>query len=163
MKRGRVDGLSSPNVAIIIHSMYGHIAKKWSAGGEAAIYQYEALAKMHAPAKPSHPIITPNEPAYFFLEQNWWIISTDTTLAGGRQEAAIINSLSTLTHHGIIYVSMGCKNTFGRLANMSEVRGGGAGTFAGPDGSRQSSAIELEIATLQGKGFLNTVSKIFAC
>jgi hypothetical protein len=57
-----------------------------------------------------------------FLERNWWIVSTGTP--GGGQEATIINSLSTLTHHGIIYVSMGYKNTFGQLANMSEVCGG---------------------------------------
>jgi NAD(P)H dehydrogenase (quinone) len=35
----------------------------------------------------------------------------------------------------------------------------GAGTFAGPDGSRQPSALELELATLQGKGFWEIVSK----
>lgn len=35
----------------------------------------------------------------------------------------------------------------------------GAGAFAGPDGSRQPSALELEIAKQQGIGFWETVSK----
>ena len=35
----------------------------------------------------------------------------------------------------------------------------GAGTFAGGDGSRQPSALELEIAKTQGKQFWEIVSK----
>jgi multimeric flavodoxin WrbA len=35
----------------------------------------------------------------------------------------------------------------------------GAGTFAGPDGSRQPSALELEIAEIQGHSFYEHVSK----
>ena len=41
--------------------------------------------------------------------------------------------MSTLTHHGMIYVPLGYKTTFAILADLSEVRGGspwGAGTFA---------------------------------
>lgn len=41
--------------------------------------------------------------------------------------------MSTLAHHGIIYVPLGYKTTFDLLANLEEVRGGsawGAGTFA---------------------------------
>jgi NAD(P)H dehydrogenase (quinone) len=62
----------APRVAIIFYSMYGHIAKLAeaelkgieSAGGTAKIFQIsetlpqEVLDKMHAPAKPSHPVIT---------------------------------------------------------------------------------------------------------
>jgi NAD(P)H dehydrogenase (quinone) len=200
--------MSSPKVAIIIYSMYGHIVKMAesvksgieSAGGSTAIYQIaetlpeEVLAKMYAPAKPSYPIITPSELAdfdafifgiptrYGNFPAQWkafwdatgglWAsgalagkfagVFVSTGTPGGGQEATIINSLSTLTHHGIIYVPMGYKNTFGQLANMSEVRGGspwGAGTYAGADGSRQPSALELELATLQGKGFWEVVSK----
>jgi len=65
--------MSSPKVAIVFYSMYGHIAKLAEAekagiekaGGKADIYQVEEtlsgeiLAKMHAPAKPSYPNITP--------------------------------------------------------------------------------------------------------
>lgn len=36
----------------------------------------------------------------------------------------------------------------------------GAGTFAAANGSRQPSKLELEIATIQGKAFWGTVSKV---
>jgi NAD(P)H dehydrogenase (quinone) len=36
----------------------------------------------------------------------------------------------------------------------------GAGTFAGLTGARQPSALELEIATIQGKTFYEHVSKV---
>ncbi|KAG8688015.1 flavodoxin-like fold protein [Ceratobasidium sp. 394] len=65
--------MSSPRVAIIIYSMYGHIAKLAesvkagveSAGGTANIHQVaetlpqEILTKMHAPAKPAYDVIAP--------------------------------------------------------------------------------------------------------
>ncbi|KAG2113601.1 flavoprotein-like protein [Suillus discolor] len=200
--------MSSPKVAIIIYSMYGHIATMaesvkggiQSAGGSATIYQIaetlpaEVLTKMYAPAKPSYPIITPAElvnfDAFVFgvptrygnFPAQWKVfwdatgglwasgalsgkfasVFVSTGTPGGGQEATIINSLSTLAHHGIIYIPLGYKNTFAQLTNISEVRGGspwGAGTFAGPDGSRQPSALELELATIQGKGFWEVVSK----
>lgn len=87
-------------------------------------------------------------------------VSTGTP--GGGQESTVIASLSTLAHHGIIYVPLGYSHAFPQLANLSEVRGGspwGAGTFAAADGSRQPSALELELATIQGKAFYETVSK----
>ncbi|CAL3964111.1 unnamed protein product [Diplocarpon coronariae] len=71
---------------------------------------------------------------------------------GGGQESTVIATLSTLTHHGIIYVPLGFKHSFAQLSNMTEIRGGspwGAGTFAGADGSRQPSALEIEVATIQ--------------
>jgi NAD(P)H:quinone oxidoreductase type IV len=52
---------------------------------------------------------------------------------GGGQESTVISSMSTLSHHGIIYVPLGYKTTFPILADLSEARGGspwGAGTFA---------------------------------
>lgn len=66
--------MAPPKVGIVIYSMYGHIAKLAEAekagiekaGGVATIYQVpetlpeEVLAKMHAPAKPDYPIITPD-------------------------------------------------------------------------------------------------------
>ncbi|EGD90569.1 minor allergen Alt a 7 [Trichophyton rubrum D6] len=88
-------------------------------------------------------------------------VSTGTP--GGGQESTAIASMSTLVHHGMIFVPLGYKNTFPMLANVSEVRGGspwGAGTFAGADGSRQPTALELELAQAQGKGFYETVSKV---
>ncbi|KAF7430217.1 Minor allergen Alt a 7 [Pleurotus ostreatus] len=82
---------------------------------------------------------------------------------GGGQESTAIASLSTLTHHGLIYVPFGYAKAFKQLSDLSEVHGGspwGSGTFAGPDGSRQPSALELEIATLQGQYLYEVVSKV---
>lgn len=79
------------------------------------------------------------------------------------QESTVLNAISTLTHHGIIFVPLGYSTTFAQLANLTEVRGGspwGAGTFAGADGSRSPSALELEIATAQGTLVWKTVTKV---
>lgn len=89
-------------------------------------------------------------------------VSTGTP--GGGQEVTALNSLSTLAHHGIIYVPLGYKNTFAQITNLEEVHGGspwGAGTFAGPDGSRQPTPLELEVAQIQGREFFLTVKKAF--
>jgi len=106
-----------------------------------------------------------------------------TGTMGGGQEATAIAAMSTFTHHGIIYVPLGYKTTFGILGDLSEVRGGspwGAGTFSvsrsqvyhesrcgseeltcfqGGDGSRSPSELELKLATEQGKAFYHHVSK----
>ncbi|TVY30430.1 Minor allergen Alt a 7 [Lachnellula hyalina] len=90
-------------------------------------------------------------------------IFVSTGTPGGGQESTVVSALSTLTHHGIIYVPLGYKTAFGQLANLSEVRGGspwGAGTFSGADGSRQPSPLELEVATIHGESFGNAVSKM---
>jgi len=92
--------------------------------------------------------------------------------------------MSTLAHHGVTFVPLGYAKAFAQLTNLSEVHGGkcwhtiivmqrhgrsplyrtgspwGAGTFAGSDGSRQPSALELEIATIQGKAFYEQVKKV---
>jgi NAD(P)H dehydrogenase (quinone) len=89
-------------------------------------------------------------------------VSTGTP--GGGQEVTALNSLSVLVHHGIIFVPLGYKHTFPLAANLEEPHGGspwGAGSFAGADGSRQPSQIELDMAIAQGKSFYETVSKAF--
>jgi len=89
-------------------------------------------------------------------------ISTGTL--GGGQESTALAAMSTLAHHGFVYVPLGYKHTFAQLSNLSEIHGGspwGAGTFSGADGSRQPTALELEIATAQGKAFYETVAKAF--
>jgi NAD(P)H dehydrogenase (quinone) len=87
-----------------------------------------------------------------------------TASQGGGQESTAMNALSTFAHHGIIYVPLGYAHSFAQSSRLDEVHGGspwGAGTFAGGDGSRQPSALELEIATIQGKMFWETVAKAF--
>jgi len=81
---------------------------------------------------------------------------------GGGQESTAIATMSTLAHHGIIYVPLGYAKAFGQLANLSEVHGGspwGAGTFSAADGSRQPTPLELEVAEIQGENFYKTVAK----
>ena len=87
-------------------------------------------------------------------------VSTGTQ--GGGQESTCIAAMSTLAHHGFIYVPLGYKYTFADLANLDEVHGGspwGAGTFSAGDGSRQPSALELRVAQAQGKAFYETCAK----
>jgi len=82
---------------------------------------------------------------------------------GGGQESTAIATMSTLAHHGIIYVPFGYAHAFPLLTNLQEVHGGspwGAGTFAGADGSRQPTPLELEIAEKQGKSFFDNVAKV---
>ncbi|KAF2132720.1 benzoquinone reductase [Dothidotthia symphoricarpi CBS 119687] len=87
-------------------------------------------------------------------------VSTGTQ--GGGQESTVISTMSTLIHHGFIFVPLGYKTVFAELANLDEVHGGsawGAGTFSGADGSRQPTALELGVAEAQGKAFYEAVSK----
>jgi len=82
---------------------------------------------------------------------------------GGGQESTAIAAMSTLAHHGIIYVPLGYKYTFAELTNLTEVHGGspwGAGTFSAGDGSRSASELEKKIATIQGKTFFDVVKRV---
>lgn len=201
--------MAPPKVAIVIYSMYGHIAKLAEAekagiekaGGKVDIYQVpetldsEVLAKMHAPSKPDYPIITTDilvtYDAFLFgvptrygnMPAQWkafWDSTgqlwgagklvgkyagffVSTAGLGGGQESTVLASLSTLTHHGIVFVPFGYAHAFGQLTNLDEVHGGspwGAGTFASSTGARQPTALELEIATIQGESFFKSVSKV---
>ena len=71
--------------------------------------------------------------------------------------------MSTLVHHGFIFVPLGYKTSFSLLGDLSEIRGGspwGAGTFAGADGSRQPSEKEISLAQTQGDSFYKAVSQV---
>lgn len=86
-----------------------------------------------------------------------------TSSPGGGQEATIKNAMSYLVHHGMPYIPLGYSNTFADMASFEEVHGGsawGSGTFAGSDGSRQPSALELRICHAQGTAFAKLASKI---
>lgn len=87
-----------------------------------------------------------------------------TASLGGGQESTCIAAMSTLAHHGIIYVPFGYSKSYADLVDLTEVHGGsawGAGTFAGPDGSRQPSEREIRIAKSQGKSFYEIAAKHF--
>jgi len=90
-------------------------------------------------------------------------IFVSTGTLGGGQESTAMAAMSTLAHHGFIYVPLGYKTAFPLLSNLSEVRGGsawGAGTFTAADGSRQPTALELELATVHGESFATAIKKV---
>lgn len=196
------------NVAIVIYSMYHHVATLAeevkagieSSGSKATIYQVaetlpeNVLELMHAPAKPSYPIATPETIAEadalvfgfptrfgsFPAQMKAFIDSTGglwakgalyqkpvavftSTGTGGGNEMTIVNFMSTIAHHGMIYVPLGYAPVFGDLSNLDEIHGGspwGASTIAGSDGSRQPSALELKIAKAQGAEFAKVAAKL---
>lgn len=91
-------------------------------------------------------------------------IFVSTGTQGGGQETTALTFIGQFAHHGLIFVpasySMGAK-----LFDTTEVRGGspwGAGTFAGADGSRQPSELELEFAHHQGAHFAAIAKKLAA-
>jgi len=77
-----------------------------------------------------------------------------TSSQGGGQETTVLTSLTNFIHHGMIYVPIGYTSPI--QTNMDEIHGGsayGAGTFAGSNGARQPSQLELQIAEHQGSHF----------
>jgi len=84
-----------------------------------------------------------------------------STGTGGGNESTIISFLSTILHHGMIYV--GLPYSCPELADISELKGGspwGAATIAGADGSRQPSAKELAQARFQGHHVATIAKKL---
>jgi NAD(P)H dehydrogenase (quinone) len=83
------------------------------------------------------------------------------TGTGGGNEATILTTIPTLLHHGMVYA--GLPYTAKELSDISEARGGspyGAGTLAGPDGSRQPSTKELALARFQGRHVAELAAKL---
>ncbi|KAL1921831.1 uncharacterized protein VTP21DRAFT_10473 [Calcarisporiella thermophila] len=84
-----------------------------------------------------------------------------TSSQHGGQETTALTFLTTLAHHGMIYVPLGYKDAPG-LLSMDEVAGGspyGAGTMTKADGSRMPTKLELEVARAQGQRFAEIVSQ----
>lgn len=79
-------------------------------------------------------------------------VFTSTATQHGGQEATILSFHTTLLHHGMILV--GVPYSQPQLMAVGEMSGGtpyGASTLAAPDGSRQPSPGELELARFQGQ------------
>lgn len=86
-----------------------------------------------------------------------------STATGGGNETTIVTSWTTLAHHGMIILPLPYAKAPELLA-IDEVRGGspyGAGTLAGPDGSRQPSARERAIARAQGRHVAEVAKRLF--
>jgi len=87
--------------------------------------------------------------------------SSATQHAG--QESTILSFHTTLLHHGFVIVGVPFSEP--GLSKIDEITGGspyGASTIAGPDGSRQPSANELQIARFQGKHVAGIAAKLSA-
>ncbi|PWR22048.1 NAD(P)H:quinone oxidoreductase [Zavarzinia compransoris] len=87
--------------------------------------------------------------------------SSATQHAG--QESTILSFHTTLLHHGFVIVGVPFAEP--GLSKIDEITGGspyGASTIAGPDGSRQPSANELQIARFQGKHVATIAAKLKA-
>ncbi|GEQ72309.1 hypothetical protein JCM33374_g5996 [Metschnikowia sp. JCM 33374] len=85
-------------------------------------------------------------------------VSTGTL--GGGQETTVISTLSTLVHHGMIFVPLGYAHPCQRRNDEVHGRSAwGAGTFAGFDGTREVSDLELDMARTQGAEFYNITKK----
>jgi NAD(P)H dehydrogenase (quinone) len=88
------------------------------------------------------------------------VFSSTATQHGG-QETTIVSTHATLLHHGMVIV--GVPYSCAGLSNMKEITGGtpyGATTLSGPDGSRQPSENELDIARFQGKHVAAIAAKL---
>jgi NAD(P)H dehydrogenase (quinone) len=89
-------------------------------------------------------------------------VFVSTATQHGGQESTILTVYNTLIHHGMVLTGIpySCSN----LTDMSEMMGGspyGAGSLAGPDGSRQPSTKELETAKFQGGHVAKLAAKLF--
>ncbi|ORX94500.1 NAD(P)H:quinone oxidoreductase, type IV [Basidiobolus meristosporus CBS 931.73] len=72
----------------------------------------------------------------------------------GGQETTAMTFMTTIVHHGMIYIPNGFASP--HLTDNSEIVGGGpwgAGTITNGDGSRMPSQKELEVAELQGQNY----------
>ncbi|WP_158818960.1 NAD(P)H:quinone oxidoreductase [Methylocapsa sp. S129] len=90
-------------------------------------------------------------------------VFTSSATQHGGQESTILTFIPTILHLGMIYV--GLPYTFSGQFGHEEVKGAspyGASTIAGPDGSRQPSAVELEAARFQGAHVAQIAAKLSA-
>lgn len=92
-------------------------------------------------------------------------VFTSVSSSGGGQEVTMRNLFSYVAHHGMVFVPLGYGKAFPDITNLEEVHGGtpyGAATFAGANGSRQPSELELRIAHTQGETFAVSAAKLVA-
>lgn len=85
-----------------------------------------------------------------------------TATPNGGTETTALTGITQLVHHGMPFVPLGY--TTPALFNMSEVHGGspyGASTFAGTDGAREPTELELGIARHHGS-YVASVYRKFA-
>jgi NAD(P)H dehydrogenase (quinone) len=88
---------------------------------------------------------------------------TSVGTQGGGQETVALSCLPFMAHQGIVFVPLGYAEP--KVFGFDEIHGAspyGSGTFAGPDGSRQPTDLEKEIAETHGKHFATITAKLAA-
>ncbi|TYZ62355.1 hypothetical protein PybrP1_001854 [[Pythium] brassicae (nom. inval.)] len=86
-----------------------------------------------------------------------------TGTQGGGQETTAFTTVTYLAHQGLTFVPLGCRSPL--VFSYDEIHGGspwGSGTYAGGDGSRQPSQLELDVAKVQGSSFAEIAKKLSA-
>ena len=90
------------------------------------------------------------------------VFQSTGTMQGG-QESVGMNCMSFFAHQGMVFIPLGYIDP--KAFSYEEIHGGspwGSGTYAGPDGSRQSTSMELSIAENHGRHFAKLTAKISA-
>lgn len=86
-----------------------------------------------------------------------------TGTQGGGQETIGLTTVTFFAHQGMVFVPLGYVDP--KVFKIDEVHGAsayGSGTFAGPDGSRQPSELEKQVAESHGKHFATIAAKLAA-
>ena len=84
-----------------------------------------------------------------------------TGTQGGGQETIGLTTVTFFAAQGMVFVPLGYINP--KVFSFDEPHGAspyGSGTFAGPDGSRQPSELEKEVAVSHGKHFAAITAKL---
>ena len=90
------------------------------------------------------------------------VFQSTGTMQGG-QESVAMNCMSFFAHQGMVFIPLGYIDP--KAFSYEEIHGGspwGSGTYAGPDGSRQPTSMELSIAENHGRHFAKLTAKISA-
>lgn len=84
-----------------------------------------------------------------------------TGTQGGGQETIGLTFVPFCAHHGMVFVPLGYIDS--KVFSFDEVHGAspyGSGAFAGPDGSRMPSELELAVCESHGKHFATIAAKL---
>ena len=90
------------------------------------------------------------------------VFQSTGTMQGG-QESVAMNCMSFFALQGMVFIPLGYIDP--KAFSYEEIHGGspwGSGTYAGPDGSRQPTSMELSIAENHGRHFAKLTAKISA-
>jgi NAD(P)H dehydrogenase (quinone) len=133
----------------------------------------DCVVAFRQPDAPTHPHTTHTQPPYPATGGHWQkgslvgkpaTIFTSTATQGSGMETTVMTAVTQLAHHGMIFVPPGY--SFGaKMFQLETPKGGspwGAGTLAGPDGSRQPTEDELAYARHQGKLIAGVTKKLAA-